>query len=81
MAWPDAASGEPEASFVGPEDGDEQEDAVRHPTNRDALLAEIDLHLRAGRRFDPHRGERGRALGLPDGRNGPRHRPHVCGRP
>ena len=56
-------------------DGDQQKHRDRRAGNRDALLAEIDLHLRARRRFDAHRRDVGRALRLPHRRHGTLDRP------
>ena len=51
------------------EDNDQQKDRDCRAGDRHALLAEVDLHLRARRRFHAHGRDVGRALGLPHRRD------------
>jgi hypothetical protein len=52
------------------EDRDQQEQADLRAADDHALLAEVDLQLRARRRFDAHRRDVGRPLRLPHRRHG-----------
>jgi hypothetical protein len=51
------------------EDGDQQKHRDRRAGDRDAFLAEVDLHLGARRGLDPHRRDIGGALRLPHRRH------------
>ncbi len=55
--------------------GRQQVDPHALAADLDPLLAEIDLHLRAGGRLEAHRRQRGHALLAPAGGHGPLHGP------
>lgn len=61
------------------EDGDQQKHRDGRAGDSHALLAKVDLHLRARRRFHAHRRDIRRALRLPDGRHRTLHCPQPDG--